>query len=243
MRIVKGLISTISFLTIIPVNSSSIEEIAYYSYFFPLVGAIIGLISGLLGTIFSLFLPKLLVGLLTLFCLLIITGLHHLDGVLDLGDAIIFKGNKDEKLKILHDKHHGIGGLFSLYMVLSMSLILITLINNILISLIIAEIFAKLSILLVSFMGRPCEFGIGRIFIMKFREKKYRNVILGSLLPLATILINIKIFIIFISIIIFSIFWTNALHKIFGCINGDMLGCTNEFSRIICLLLLFLMRF
>ncbi len=243
MRIIKGLISTISFLTIIPVNNSSIEDIAYYAYFFPLVGVIIGFISGLLGTIFFLFLPKLLAGLLTLFCLLLITGLHHLDGVLDLGDAIMFKGNKNEKIKILHDKHHGIGGFFSLYMILSISFILITLIDNILISLIIAEIFAKLSILLVSFIGRPCEFGIGRIFIMKFKENGYRNIILGFILPLITIFINLKFFFILISIIFFSIIWTNILHRIFGCISGDMLGCTNEFSRIICLLLLFIMRF
>ncbi|MCC6012846.1 MAG: adenosylcobinamide-GDP ribazoletransferase [Candidatus Verstraetearchaeota archaeon] len=243
MKILKGFISVISFLTIIPVNSSNIEEIAYYAYFFPLVGAIIGTISGLFGTILFIFFPKLLAGLLTLFCLLIITGLHHLDGVLDLGDAIMFRGSKNEKLKILHDKHHGIGGFFLLYAVLSMSFILISLIKNILISLIIAETFAKLSILLVSFIGKPCEFGIGKIFIVKFKEKKYRNIVLGSLLPLVIIIINPKVFIIFISIILFSVIWTNILHKIFNCISGDMLGCTNEFSRIICLLLLLLMGF
>ncbi|MCX8169747.1 MAG: adenosylcobinamide-GDP ribazoletransferase, partial [Candidatus Methanomethyliaceae archaeon] len=130
MRILEGFKSVISFLTIIPSKNTTIEEMAYYAYLFPIVGAIIGAIGGIIGYVLFQLFPSIIAAILTLFFILLLTGLHHLDGVVDLGDALMFRGNKEERLRILHDKHHGVGGIFALYLVLSLTLATIILLDK-----------------------------------------------------------------------------------------------------------------
>lgn len=234
----KGIKSVISFLTIIPSKNSTIDEIAEHAYLFPLIGALIGALCGALGYVFFLFMPHVIAAVLTLFLIMILTGLNHLDGLLDLGDALMFRGDREERLKILHDKHHGIGGIFSVYFILSLTLAaIISIGEKVFPMLIAAECLAKLSMLVMGCFAKPHDYGIGRKFILKVREKKLRNLILGIVSSLSIILIvNFKALLSFIMVLMFSLIWLKFLTNAFGCITGDMFGSINEISRSIGLL-------
>ncbi|MGC8937068.1 MAG: adenosylcobinamide-GDP ribazoletransferase [Candidatus Methanomethylicaceae archaeon] len=241
MGAVEGLRAALSFLTVLPVGSGNIDEMARHAYFFPLVGALIGVISGGLGFLLFHVLPSLLAGLLTLLVLLLITGLYHLDGVLDLGDALMFRGDREERLEILHDKNHGIGGLTALYFSLTITVATIALIGErILPALIMAESYGKLSMVIGGFLGRPHTKGIGSRFISKMREGGSKILVLGiaisAMVNLALGLPVLMALVLFF-VSLFSIVWTRCLISIFGCITGDMLGCMNEISRLISLFL------
>jgi len=241
MGAAKGLKSALSFLTVLPVGSGSIKEMAEHAYFFPVVGAFIGLTGGVLSLLLFRLLPAYLAGPLTLSSLLLLTGLNHLDGVLDLGDALMLRGNKEERLQALHDKNHGVGGFTALYFLLSLTAITFLLLGErLLVALPIAEAHAKLSMVVGGCLGRPYRRGIGREFILGVKRGSLKNLILGiiSSAGLALLLVSpsLAVSALFLTLA-FSAMWVRYLQGVFGCITGDMLGCMNEISRLLCLFL------
>jgi len=110
---IKELKHLISFLTIFPVRMDEdlLSDCAKAMFLFPLIGAFIGLIAGFFGWIAFQFLPSSVAGVLILGLLLVITGLHHTDGLLDFGDAIMAHGSPKRKIEIMHDQLTGAGGL------------------------------------------------------------------------------------------------------------------------------------
>ena len=114
MNFLNGLKGVLKFLTVFPVKVKeeydSLEKIAEYMYFFPLVGAFIGFLAGIFSWIIFKVLPNLLVGVLTVGIIFTITGIHHIDGLLDFGDGILALGSESKKLEIMRDPHIGTGG-------------------------------------------------------------------------------------------------------------------------------------
>ena len=90
----KEIKNLLSFLTTIPVrmDKDCLVDSARFMFVFPLIGALLGLLAGLFGWLTSLFLPSLVVGGLILGVLLLLTGLHHTDGLLDFGDGVVAHG-------------------------------------------------------------------------------------------------------------------------------------------------------
>ena len=78
---------------------------------FPLIGAFLGLLAGASGWVAYQFLPGLVVGALGLALLLWMTGLHHMDGLLDFGDGIMAHGSAEHKVEVMHDQLTGAGAL------------------------------------------------------------------------------------------------------------------------------------
>ena len=78
---------------------------------FPLIGAFLGLLAGLFGWVAYQFLPGLVVGALALALLLWMTGLHHMDGLLDFGDGIMVHGSAERKIEVMHDQLTGAGAI------------------------------------------------------------------------------------------------------------------------------------
>jgi adenosylcobinamide-GDP ribazoletransferase len=96
----KKIKSLFAFLTIIPVGMDEnwTDEMADSMFLFPLVGAFIGFLAGLLAWVLLKIYDPLIVGFLTLGFLLLITGLHHADGLLDFGDGLMYRGPPEEKI-------------------------------------------------------------------------------------------------------------------------------------------------
>ena len=108
LNAIKTFRDLLAFLTIIPMGSGEnfVTTSAEYMFLFPLIGGLIGLfaagyfllssfiVSALLGVINFLiqvpldFLLKLAPAIMTLAFLLVLTGLQHFDGLVDLGNAI-----------------------------------------------------------------------------------------------------------------------------------------------------------
>src|SRR4030065_1020621 len=109
----KELKNLLSFLTVIPfrMDENCLSASARFMFLFPLVGAFIGLLAGGLGWVLQYFLPSLVVGALILGVLLLLTGLHHTDGLLDFGDGVMAQGSPERKIEIMHDQLTGAGGL------------------------------------------------------------------------------------------------------------------------------------
>lgn len=246
MGLISGFKSVITFLTILPAGSGTIDDMARYAFFFPIAGAIIGTISGGVSLLLFKFLDPNLAGWITLLILLFLTGFNHIDGVLDLGDALMIRGSRERRLEILHDKHHGIGGYVALFFVLILTGSVLSLLGPyIFLALLVAETLGKGSMLIAGGLGRPYSKGIGGVFVSKLKERLFTNVALGvAIALLVTFALSppMHAMVLFSAAIIFPALWSLYLQHIFGCITGDMLGCTSELTRLLVLLLFYILQ-
>ncbi len=114
----RSFLLALSLLTVLPLHPQGAEEEEFRqsTLFFPLVGYLIG--AGLL--LLSLLpLPEGLLGALLLAFWLGMTGFLHLDGLLDLADALLGAKPREARLRILKDPHlgafaFGVGGVYLL---------------------------------------------------------------------------------------------------------------------------------
>lgn len=84
------------------------EDMKYNLVFLPWIGAIIGCLAYLIGKAGGIFdIPVLVITLIVSIVPLIITGGFHVDGFMDVCDALSSFKSREEKLNILKDPHIG----------------------------------------------------------------------------------------------------------------------------------------
>jgi adenosylcobinamide-GDP ribazoletransferase len=84
------------------------EDMKYHLIFFPWVGAVIGALEYLLFYLYESFkLPDVVMASLAIVIPLLVTGGFHLDGFMDMADALSSYQTKEKRLEILKDPHIG----------------------------------------------------------------------------------------------------------------------------------------
>jgi adenosylcobinamide-GDP ribazoletransferase len=110
----------LGFLTRIPVGRREGEWKAFSGspWTFPLVGYLVGALVALpvLSPAFAP-VPGPTVALGFVVAIYAVTGITHLDGVADLGDAAVVHGDVDERRRVMHDSALGVGGTVALVVV------------------------------------------------------------------------------------------------------------------------------
>lgn len=237
MRQLKG---TLGFLTIIPVSGDySLREIARSAWLFPAVGFLLGIAAGFAGQLLSLVLPWSIASIAALFTLLLLTGFHHLDGLLDFGDALLVRGSHAKRRRIMHTPGIGAGAFGLGVMVILITYIALSQSQNLIKALILAESSAKFSMLLTAFFGNPAWQGMGNDFLKALRKEK-RILLLGFILYLLLVgpLAQAKIPLILLTVLIFSFLIARFSRALIGGVSGDVLGATNEITRMLVLVVL-----
>lgn len=101
--------SGFGFLSTIPVGISmeGIDELMKKIYFYPVVGAVLGLLIGIISYIGQLIFPDSVLAALIMGIVYYFTGFNHLDGVTDMGDGFMAHGSREKKIKALKDTTSG----------------------------------------------------------------------------------------------------------------------------------------
>lgn len=239
----KALRAVLSFLTVLPVGRSedTLETAARRMELFPLAGVVVGGIAGLSGFVFLTFLPPAVAGVLTLGVLLLVTGLHHTDGLLDFGDGLMKVGSEEEKIQAMHDTATGAGG-FGLGLVVllttafAVSALRASAAPLVLVS---AETTAKTAMVLAAGLGRSASPGLGRQFIEGMHG---RNSVARMALPaafaltvgfVASGLVGVLSVLAGFSALLVLL---PLAQRHFGGLTGDVFGAINDISRMVALL-------
>jgi adenosylcobinamide-GDP ribazoletransferase len=269
-RVFRGLMA---FLTAIPfkMDESFLDISARYMFLFPVIGAVIGAIVGayalfttealffLFSSINTLifsgsyqvffdFAAKGLASVMTVAFLLVIIGLQHTDGLVDVGNALgIRKASLKEKMDIAHVWTVTRTGAFLTLIVSFFTLLLIflTKTDSIIQALIAAEVSAKLAMVTTAYQGTsPPQLledkrGKGRSFI-DFMNKNHALYAVSLAISLA---VSIPLFGIIgvlpvVAGILVGGFMIVLGKRVFGGVNGDIFGATNEIARMFALLVL-----
>jgi len=235
----KEIKNLIAFLTIIPVgmDQDCLTDAANYMYLFPLIGAFIGLLAGIFAWLLFNILDALIVGILTLGFILLITGLHHVDGLLDFGDGLMYQGPPEKKIEIMHDQQTGAGGLtLGLVTVLTTAFCISQLNQNLIVqSLIASEVSAKLAMVLMAWVGKSACKGMNTYFVNAMHGQ-YRNLrlivalIIGFSIALSVLIVVGFAAVIAGSVVALIIVGISSRH--FKGVTGDVFGAGNELGRL-----------
>ena len=230
----KEIGSVFSFLTIFPSSNATLENIAKYMYFFPVVGIVIGLLIGSFGFGLSFILDPLLVSLLVVTSIAIVTGIHHADGLADFADGLMVKGDKNKKLKAMKDISTGSAGIVGIVLYLIGLIITISLTTgfDLFKAILISEILAKFSMVLMASLGNSASVGSNSPFVEIMKNKKKLAVAFVIML-IPVLLIGETTGLIMIGVAVTLTLFLLALStRSFGGITGDVLGATNELTRL-----------
>ncbi|MDR0492307.1 MAG: adenosylcobinamide-GDP ribazoletransferase [Nitrososphaerota archaeon] len=251
---IRPLKNLLSFLTVFPVkmDENLLTDCAKNMWAFPLIGALLGFLTGGIGWVALQFLPGLVVGALTLALLLWLTGLHHTDGLLDFGDGLMVHGNAEKKIAVMHDQFTGAGAIgltLMTYIVTAFAFaefgpsisIAGFWVPLIIPGLIIVELCAKLSMVVVAWRGKSVHPGMNSPFIevMHGTGGIYRLIVaLVVSSAFALPLLGWSGLFVVAAAIITGLVMTAIAHRNINGVTGDVFGATNELTRMVCAVVL-----
>lgn len=249
MGALRGIKALTSFFTIAPTGGeqNSISEAANYMPLSPLIGMLIGLSAGLLSWLLLQVFPNLIAGMLTLGFILLITGLHHTDGLMDFGDGLMCQGSPQRKIEAMHDGKTGAGGLALTLVVLATTAAAIAYLeaSSVVQDLIVVEVSAKQGMVILAWMGRSAHQGLNTHFInaMHGQHRLLRlmtslTLSLGAVIPLLWLTGVMALIMGLTTTLIIA--WVSNRH--FKGLTGDAFGATNDISRLASLLTLLAMH-
>ena len=224
-------------------DKNGLASAAEYMPLFPLIGGFTGLVAGIFTWSLGSTFPSLLSGALGLGIIILLNGAQHVDGLLDFGDGIMCHGSRTRKLQVMRDPQTGAGGFVLGWISLTVTAFAIASITRefMIQSLLASEAAAGFSMVLEARTGKAAHRGMSTVFVRAMHTEKRDLRVLLSVLLLFLISISalhtIGILVICVAIAVPS---TMSLlsEKAFGGITGDVMGATNELTRLTSLVII-----
>ncbi|MFM7796069.1 MAG: adenosylcobinamide-GDP ribazoletransferase, partial [Candidatus Nitrosotenuis sp.] len=226
--------SVFSLLTIIPMGNSDLQTAAKHMYLFPVIGISIGLIIGFAGWGLSLFLEPLIVGLLVAAGLVLITGIHHTDGLSDFADGLMVKGTKERKLEVMKDPKVGSAGIISIVFYVAATVIALSFMRGfeLFYAILVGEIIAKFCMVICASIGPSAWQGSNSPFVESMRDRKKLTIAAAITISAIALFQNNSGFVALGVTVIITLIIAGVSRRSFGGISGDILGATNELARV-----------
>jgi adenosylcobinamide-GDP ribazoletransferase len=184
---------------------------------------------------------------LALGAVLLAAGLHHADGVLDVGDALMVHGSPDRRREVLQDARVGIGGLGALFLVYAPTVGALAALSAVspgraALALFAGEVAVRSAMLLVLVFGEPADLRSSSVPFVRALSGPHRTpaVIVALLAPLPFLLamsaLLAPLAILAVPLVALGLLRISAAK--FGGIGGDVVGATGEVCRAVVLVAL-----
>lgn len=229
---------------------ASLHGAARSMHLFPAVGAVIGLLLGLLAWGFFEVAEPLLAGLLVAAAILIVTGLHHTDGLSDFADGLMARGTRGRRLAAMKDRSTGTAGTAAIVLCVAGLIVALSLADgggitnvvdggiaiggsHILIGIILGETLAKFSMVVMAAAGRPASAGgSGALFVEAMKDRRKVAAAALMTIPLIIFLGGLVGVVMFVVAVLVPLVLTRLSARVFGGVTGDVFGATNDLVRI-----------
>ena len=236
----------LSFFTVLPARGATLEEAARGAHLLPLVGLFTGAPGAALLLLLGPALPPGVTATLALGAVLLAAGLHHTDGVLDVGDALMVRGTPQRRRAVLKDARVGVGGLGALFLVYAPTLAALGALADdspprAALALLAAEISARSVMLLVLALGEPADPSSSSVpFVNAMKGPRgLFGLALALLVPLPFLLpLGPTALIAVLAAPLVALLCVRVAHGAFGGINGDASGAAGEAARAVVLVIL-----
>lgn len=229
---------SVGFLTRLPVAHRDGDWDAFRSRptVFPLVGAVAGAAAAI-PLLAVEYLPAPTVALGYVLAVYAVTGVHHLDGVADLGDALIVHGDRERRREVLKDTTTGVGAVLAVAITIAglalagLGLAGLPVLAAVGVA-IGTEVGAKLGMAAMACFGAASHDGMGRQFTEAATPGAFvapAGIVLSAAAlvwprPAAVAICG--------GVAGIVLPWTWANRRL-GGINGDVFGAANEIGRVV----------
>lgn len=242
MSALAALRGAVGFLTRLPVghDEAGWEAFRAAPWTFPIVGALVGV---LIAVPLALPVGAPTAALLFVLAVYAVTGINHLDGVADLGDAAVVHGTSEDRRAVLKDTTVGVGAALAVALVVlglgTAGLALAALPVGALALVVAAEVGAKTATGLLVCLGDATHEGLGSALTGPNGDRDAGPVLalalpvlvlglggsdtLGAVLALVVTLLA--------AVLAGLLVWRWARPNL-GGVNGDVLGATTELARV-----------
>ena len=232
----KPLISLLQFTTILPFGKpQDLTWFGRYSYLYPLAGYVIG---GLVTLPVFFIADRMIAAAIAIALLFLITGAHHFDGLLDLGDGLMAHGNQEKRISALIDRQVGAGGVAA---GITITLLLFTGLQAsslIVVAIIIGEVCAKFSMSFLTSYGIPFKEGI-HSYLHQLSRPYFPAIAAILCIPLLFLPVSpIKLAGAILAMILCPTLLLLVSKRLFGGVNGDIVGASNEITRAVVIIAL-----
>jgi adenosylcobinamide-GDP ribazoletransferase len=236
----NALVALLQFATILPLGKQrDMEHFARHSYLYPLAGYVIG---GIVALVVFWIPDQMIAAAVATAVLLFLSGCNHFDGLLDFGDAVMAQGDREKRIRALTDRQVGAGGValgiattLLLFAGLQASIPMVA-------AIIIGEVGAKFSMALLTATGTPFQNGL-HSFLHRFSRPYYPLIAFVLCIPLVLLPVSLRqlaaagILMVLCPAILLVI-----SNRLFGGVNGDVVGASNEITRAAIILCMALIR-
>lgn len=239
--LLKSLRALLQFTTILPLGvSDDFRCFARRSWLYPAAGYITGGIAGL--SVIWIASPLLAAGV-AIAVLLLITGANHFDGLLDLGDGLMAHGDRERRIQAMTDRQTGTGGIAlgtGITLIAFAALAGSPIVWAVVIA---AEVCAKFSMAFLTAYGAPFREGTHSFL---HQESKTWFPAAAALLCLPLLLLPVpavRLAGAAVAMVITPLALLFIARKVFGGVNGDVVGASNEITRAVVLAVLTIIPF
>lgn len=237
----KGFFIALQFLTRIPVTvKGNIEEedLLKSVYYYPLIGLIIGIILYFINGAVTGVLPTGVKPVVILASLVILSGGLHLDGFMDTMDALGSGAEKERALEIMRDSRVGAFGVLGVVVLLLVKFSFLQNISTVVLPevLLVMPVFSRLAAVISMPLADYARegYGLGKVLVDKVSWKEVFVTTVFSLV-VGVFIMGMKVFSIFLVLVVFLWLWNRYLKKRIGGITGDTLGAVIEMAEVLIL--------
>jgi adenosylcobinamide-GDP ribazoletransferase len=202
---------------------------ARHLWLYPLAGWVTGGIASVISFLVAPRSPALAAAA-ALAAVLLVTGFHHLDGLLDLGDGLMAHGSREKRVVALTDRSIGAGGVGFGITVTLLAYAALSSASPVWVAILAGEVLARLGLVWITVAGRPFREGIHATLHRGARPVHgvYALVFLVPLLlvlPPGTILLAAVVTGLAVAGMV------TLADRLFGGVNGDVAGGAHEIAR------------
>ncbi|MCJ7794650.1 MAG: adenosylcobinamide-GDP ribazoletransferase [Methanoregulaceae archaeon] len=225
----KALIALLQFATILPLGKPrDLEHFARHSYLYPLAGYVIG---GLVAIMVFWIPSRTIAAGIAVAGVLFLSGCNHFDGLLDFGDAIMAQGDREKRIRALTDHQVGAGGVA---IGIAITLLLFAGLQasvSIAAAVLIGEVCAKFSMALLTTIGTPFQDGTHSYF-HSFSHPYFPLIAFVLCIPLIFLRVSVgQLATAGILMVLCPTVLLLISKRLFGGVNGDVVGASNEITR------------
>jgi len=236
-----GFFTAIKFLTIFPLPrrwEKFTQDYGKSLPYFPLVGVVLGAILFGLSYGLSFTLPYSIVAALIIIVLTIMTGAHHLDGLMDSFDGAVSGKSRERRLEIMSDSHAGAFGIIAaILLVLLKYASLVSLDTAMQMPALLLMPAVSRWIMVGALFTFPSAKPTGMGYTFKQGAYWYRFAIATAItIVISVILLNWQGLVLIAGVWLISFGIASYFHSRLGGLTGDIYGALSELSEVLVLI-------
>ncbi len=241
-----GFFTALKFLTIFPLPKrweKATVDLGQSLSYFPLVGLVLGAILLGLNYCLSFILPTPVVNVLLIIALVIMTGAHHLDGLMDSFDGAVSGKSRERRLKIMADSRVGAFGIIAAILLLLLKYASLSSIpfNALMPALLLMPTLSRW-IIVSTIFNFPYAKSSGMGLAFK-QGATWQRLIIATAIALAASVLLLG----WHGVLLLAALWLITLgiaiyfRSRLGGLTGDVYGAINELSEVLVLILIIIL--